>query len=208
MLSRELEQATGSVRNASFLAEWVDGGGGGGGGGGDDCGDGNGESGGGEGGSGESTRASIGLICVLGVTLGGGAVCSRTKSSADSRAIQTAQHTSAKMLHRGSVSRCLGLAARGLASIPPCAPSAERVVLARTQSVGPLSAPPVFTFSSLCLSRDQTRERPANVRYAVLMQHTTKHARGRAPQHANESPPWLRPRTSLPSSRAGSLRRP
>ena len=35
MLSRELEQATGSVRNASFLAEWVDGGGGGGGGGGD-----------------------------------------------------------------------------------------------------------------------------------------------------------------------------
>ena len=157
----------------------------------------------GEGGSGECTRASIGLICVLGVTLGGGAVCSRTKSSADSRAIQTAQHTSAKMLHRGSVSRCLGLAARGLASIPPCAHRARRF-----GAQGPALCPPVSTFSSLCLSRDQTRERPANVRYAVLMQNTTKHARGRAPQHANESPPWLRPRTSLPSSRAGSLRRP
>ena len=124
MLSRELEQATGSVGNAdaSFFAEWVDGGGGGGGGSGDDCGDGNDEGGGGEGDSGESSRASIGLTFVLGVTLDGGVVCSRTKSSADSRAIHTAQHTSAKMLHRGSVSRCLGLATRGLASIPP-APS-------------------------------------------------------------------------------------
>ena len=133
MLSRELEQATGSVGNAdaSFFAEWVDGGGGGGGGGGDDCGDGNGEGGGGEGDSGESSRASIGLIFVLDVTLlDGGVVCSRTKSSADSRAIQTAQHTSAKMLHRGSVSRCLGLATRGLASIPPWHRARqERVVL-------------------------------------------------------------------------------
>ena len=133
MLSRELEQATGSVGNAdaSFFAEWVDGGGGGGGGGGDDCGDGNGEGGGGEGDSGESSRASIGLIFVLDVTLlDGGVVCSRTKSSADSRAIQTAQHTSAKMLHRGSVSRCLGLATRGLASIPP-APSGRSASLWR-----------------------------------------------------------------------------
>ena len=127
VLSRELEQATGSFGNAdaSFFAQWVDVGGGGGGGGGNDCGDGNGEGGGGgEGGSAESTRASTGLSFALGVTLD--VVCSRTRSSADSRAIHTAQHTSAKMLHRGSVSRCLGLASRGLASISPScrAPSA------------------------------------------------------------------------------------
>ena len=117
-LSRELEQATGSLGNAdtSFFAQWLDVGGGGGGGGGNDCGGDNGEGGGGgEGGSGESTRASTGLSFALGVTLD--VVCSRTRSSADSRAIHTAQHTSAKMLHRGSVSRCLGLATRGLASI-------------------------------------------------------------------------------------------
>ena len=135
VLSRELEQATGSFGNAdaSFFAQWVDVGGGGGGGGGNDCGDGNDEGGGGgEGGSAESTRASTGLSFALGVTLD--VVCSRTRSSADSRAIHTAQHTSAKMLHRGSVSRCLGLASRGLASISPSCRRAERawrVVLAR-----------------------------------------------------------------------------
>ena len=139
VLSRELEQATGSFGNAdaSFFAQWVDVGGGGGGGGGNDCGDGTGEGGGGgEGGSAESTRASTGLSFALGVTLD--VVCSRTRSSADSRAIHTAQHTSAKMLHRGSVSRCLGLASRGLASISPSLPTRRarwRVVLARPWGV-------------------------------------------------------------------------
>ena len=209
-LSRELEQATGSFGNAdaSFFAQWVDVGGGGGGGGGNDCGDGNGEGGGGgEGGSAESTRASTGLSFALGVTLD--VVCSRTRSSADSRAIHTAQHTSAKMLHRGSVSRCLGLASRGLASISPSCRRAERawrVVLARRP--GGHSAdktPPNMGHLRTYSCEMQTRS-------PVLLM-CSRAGRGpnvhRSPTQASESPPWLRPRQpSLPSSQAGSLRRP
>ena len=117
VLSRELEQATGSAGNvdASFFAERVggggdsDGGGSGGCGGGCGCGCGGGGDGcgggdnGGGGSSVESTRAAVSGVFVLVA----GSVCIRTKSSADSRAIQTAQHTSALMLQRGSASRCL-----------------------------------------------------------------------------------------------------
>ena len=212
VLSRELEQATGSFGNAdaSFFAQWVDVGGGGGGGGGNDCGDGTGEDGGGgEGGSAESTRASTGLSFALGVTLD--VVCSRTRSSADSRAIHTAQHTSAKMLHRGSVSRCLGLASRGLASISPSCRRAERawrVVLARRRGVNERTRR-----ARPNMGRLRTYSCEMQTRSPVLLM-CSRAGRGpnvhRSPTHqASESPPWLRPRQPfLPSSQAGSLRRP